>query len=65
MYNDTTGELARQSMVAPPTVRRYADMGLLDFVVASNGTRLFRQGQAEKVREIYAGRLANRGRRRA
>lgn len=61
-YTDTTSALARQAEVTPPTVRKYADLGLLDFVVASNGVRLYRSGQAERVREIYARRMATRGR---
>lgn len=60
-YIETTSELARKACVAQPTIRKYADAGLLDFVKASDGTRLFRAGQAEKVREIYARRMANRG----
>lgn len=62
---DTTGELARQSRVMPTTVRKYADAGWLEFSVASDGTRLFRPGQAERVREILAQRMAQRGRKRA
>jgi hypothetical protein len=38
---------------------------LLQYVTASNGTRLFKAGQADKVRQIYAQRMANRGRRAA
>jgi DNA-binding transcriptional MerR regulator len=59
---DTTGELARLSKVAQPTVRLYADLGYLRFIRASNGTRLFEPGQANKVREIYSKRMAGRGR---
>lgn len=62
-YTDTTSELARQAGVTQPTIRKYADMGLLEFVVASNGTRLFCPGQADRVRTIYDERMALRGRR--
>jgi DNA-binding transcriptional MerR regulator len=62
-YLETSGELAREARVTQPTIRKYADAGLLDFVIASNGTRLFRAGQAKKVREILATRLENRGRK--
>lgn len=62
---DTTGELARLSRVMPATIRRYADMKLLDYVTVSNGTRLFPPGQADRVREILAQRMALRGRKRA
>ncbi len=61
-YQDTTGKLARQADVSQPTVRKYADAGLLDFIVASDGTRLFRRDQAARVQEIYASRMARRGR---
>lgn len=64
-YTDTTSEIARQAGVTQPTIRRYADMGLLDFVTVSNGIRLFRPGQAGHVRSIYAERMANRGRQAA
>lgn len=61
-FTDTTSELARQAEVTPPTVRKYADLGFLEFVVASNGVRLYRSGQADRVREIYEERMARRGR---
>lgn len=62
-YSDTSSALARDSKVTTETVRLYADLKLLDFIVASNGTRLFRSGQAPRVREIYAERMARRGRK--
>lgn len=61
-FTDTTGSLARKAEVAQPTVRKYAKEGLLDFVTASNGTLLFRNGQAPRVREIYREHIARRGR---
>jgi DNA-binding transcriptional MerR regulator len=61
-YTDTISALAREAEVTTPTVGKYARLGLLDYVVASDGTRLFRQGQADRVREIYAERIARRGR---
>lgn len=61
-FIDTTSKLARESEVLGATVRKYADLGLLDFIVASDGTRLFRKGQASRVRGIYAQRMANRTR---
>lgn len=65
MYIETTAHLARASGVGEQRVRDYAKEGLLDYVTASNGTRLFREGQAARVREIYTQRMANRGRKRA
>lgn len=61
-YTDTIGALARAAEVTTPTVAKYARLGLLDYIVASNGTRLFRQGQAARVREIYTENVARRGR---
>jgi DNA-binding transcriptional MerR regulator len=61
-YRDTISKLAREADVTAPTVRTYANRGWLDYIVASDGTRLFRIGQASKVREIYAKRVAQRGR---
>lgn len=61
-FTDTTGSLARQAGVTVPTVRLYADLKMLDYVTASNGTRLFREGQADRVRQIYGERMARRGR---
>lgn len=62
-YVDTTGKLAREAALTVVTIGLYADLGLLDFIRCSNGTRLFRSGQAPRVRQIYAERMANRGRR--
>lgn len=62
-FTDTTSELARKAGTTAPTIRRYAEAGLLRYVIASDGTRLFQQGQADAVREILAARMANRGRR--
>jgi DNA-binding transcriptional MerR regulator len=62
-YVDTTSKLARDAEVTQPTVTLYANLGLLDHIRSSNGTRLFRPGQAMRVRQILAERLASRGRR--
>lgn len=64
-YRHTSGELARHAQVTAATVTAYAKAGLLDFIVISNGTRLFRAGQAPRVRAIYTERMASRGRRSA
>lgn len=65
MYTATSGKLARESDSTPVSVNLYAKLGLLDFIVASNGVKLFREGQADKVREIKRQRLQERTRRRA
>lgn len=64
-YTDTSTALARVAKVTTPTVVKYARAGLLDFIVASDGTRLFRRGQADRVRAIYAERMARRGHKAA
>jgi hypothetical protein len=62
LYRDTSGKLAREAKVAVATVSLYAELGLLDFIRCSNGVKLFRGGQAARVKEILAERLASRGR---
>ena len=62
-FDRTTGQVSREAGVSQPTVRLYANLGLLPHVVASDGTRLFPPDTAELVREICTRRLANRGRR--
>jgi len=59
-YTETTTKLARDSEKTQPTIRNYAKLGLLDYIVASDGTLLFKTGQAAKVRKIYAARMAGR-----
>ena len=61
-YARTTGQVAREAGVSQPTVRLYANLGLLECITASDGTRLFPAGAADLVRQICRQRLANRGR---
>ena len=65
MYTDTSGKLARDAGTTVPTVNLYAKLKLLDFIVASNGVKLFRTGQAPVVRKIKQQRLKERARSRA
>jgi DNA-binding transcriptional MerR regulator len=60
LYDQTSGALAREAGTSVPTVQKYAEMGLLEFIRISNGTRLFRRGQADKVREICNRRTPGR-----
>jgi DNA-binding transcriptional MerR regulator len=60
-YIETTGDLARESGVTVQTVVLYANAGFLDYVRMKNGTRLFKPGQAGRVRELCADRKARRG----
>jgi DNA-binding transcriptional MerR regulator len=61
-YTDSSGTLARESRVSIPTISSYAFQGLIDYVVCSNGHRMFRSGQAAKVRKIYRQRMEAMGR---
>ena len=63
VFTETTTALARESRLTQPTIRKYAALGLLEYIVASDGTLLFRPGQAAKVREIYKRRMDGRFRR--
>lgn len=64
-YTDTSGQLAREAGTTVALIQRYAELGLLKYVRASNGVRLFAPGQAGTVRRVYAQRMANRGNRKA
>jgi DNA-binding transcriptional MerR regulator len=63
-FDRTTGRIARDAGVSAPTVRLYANLNLLPFLIASDGTRLFAADAGDRVREICAQRLTNRGGRR-
>ncbi len=67
MSNDfdvTTGTLAREAGTSTVTVLRYAAAGLLQYRRASDGSRLFKRGQAHVVREQLAQSLSMRGKHR-
>lgn len=64
-YTDTSSSLAREAGVTERLVLNYAHEGLLDFIQTANGMRLYRIGQAEKVRALKAARLAGRYAKRA
>jgi hypothetical protein len=64
-YTETTGTLAHATGKAQRTIVDYCDEGLLDYITLPNGMRLLRLGQEQRVHEVYARRLANRGRRPA
>ncbi|HXP99226.1 MAG TPA: MerR family DNA-binding transcriptional regulator [Solirubrobacteraceae bacterium] len=64
-FTETTGSIARLAGVSAPTVRLYADSGLIEYVMAANHTRLYRPEAAEEVKALLAKRLANRGQRRS
>lgn len=57
----TVGAVARQAETCPATVRLYGDRGLIEFVTASDGTRLHGPDVPGRVRAIKQQRLANRG----
>lgn len=60
LYDQTSGSLARESGTTVRTIQKYADAGWLDFIRSSNGSRLFRRGQAARVREICDQRTPGR-----
>jgi len=62
IYDQTSGTLARALEVSTVTVNRLADLGLVEFRRASDGTRLFKRGQEPALRKVLLKRLANRGR---
>lgn len=63
-YTETPAAIARAANVSVPTVRLYGDLGAIEFIKSSNGTRLHRADAAEIVRELLKVRLANKGKRR-
>jgi DNA-binding transcriptional MerR regulator len=63
-FTETSGAIARAAGVSVPTIRTYSELGLLNYIIASNGTRLYRRDAADAARKILAKRLANRGHRR-
>jgi DNA-binding transcriptional MerR regulator len=63
-FTETPAAIARKSGVSVPTVRLYGDLGYIDFVTSSNGTRLHKPDAADRVREMLPKRLANKGRKK-
>jgi len=64
-FTETTTAIARPAQVLPETVRLYANLNLIEHIRLANGTRLFKPSAVQRVREIYAERMARRGRRSA
>jgi DNA-binding transcriptional MerR regulator len=62
-YTETVSKLAREAEVLPETIRLYGDLGLIEFIRLDNGMRLHKPSAVNRVREIYAERMARRGRR--
>ena len=63
-YNATSRRISVLADCTQQYVGRLALNGLIPHIVASDGTRLFREDAAEIVRNIKAERLARRGLRR-
>lgn len=59
----TTGALSRESEASEGSVRHYANLGLIEFRLASNGARLYPKTAIERVRAIKSERMSKRGRR--
>lgn len=64
-FTETPAAVARAANVSVPTVRLYGDLGYIQFIKSSNGTRLHRPEAAVSVRQMLQTRLANKGRKRA
>jgi DNA-binding transcriptional MerR regulator len=60
-HTETVAAIARAGGVSERTVRFYADAGFVEFIRTSDGRRLFQPSAGERVREVHARRLANRG----
>ena len=56
-FTELSGPLARASGVSQACIGRLANEGLLECIRLSNGTRLLRAGQAERVRKLVAERM--------
>ena len=57
------GAMVRQTGLSPPTLRLYADAGLIPCEVDSTGRRLFPPMAIEMAKRIHAERLARVGRK--
>jgi DNA-binding transcriptional MerR regulator len=64
LHTETTTTIARSACVLAETVRDYENLGLLECVRLPSGVRLFKPSAAQRVREIFAERMARRGRPR-
>ena len=64
VFKNTSRRVSAQADCAPQYVTKLARAGLIPFVLASDGTRLYADDATQIVRHIKAQRLANRGRAR-
>lgn len=60
----TTAAVAREAGCSDQTVRGYSKRGLIEYRLASNGTRLYSTGAPAQVRDLVAAGIARRGFRR-
>jgi DNA-binding transcriptional MerR regulator len=63
-FKNTSRRVSVQADCQPSYVTRLAKEGLLPFVMASDGTRLYTDEAAQTVRQLKAQRMAHRGRGR-
>jgi len=61
LFTETTRAISVLADCTQQYVGELARAGLVDHVVASDGTRLFQRQSADVVRQIKAQRLAKRG----
>src|SRR5688572_8744303 len=55
---ETVGDVSRLAGASVPLIRRYCDLGLIEYARDRHGRRLFRAGTAARVAEIKAVRIA-------
>lgn len=58
----TTGPVARAAKVSEQIIRLYADQGLLPCTRTPAGVRIFAPDAPQKARQIFEGRMRQRGR---
>lgn len=59
-FDTTLGTLSRQTGISKPTLRLYADSGLIPCLVNSVGHRLFQRSAAQKALRIRDERISTR-----
>jgi DNA-binding transcriptional MerR regulator len=60
-YTKTIAEIGEASGLAGNTLRLYCDLGLIPCHRLANGMRLFAPDAAEKAKQVFAQRMARKG----
>jgi DNA-binding transcriptional MerR regulator len=64
-YSKTMGEIRDATGLAGNTLRLYCDLGLIPCHRLANGMRLFAPDAVEKAKQVFAQRMARKGKWRA